>query len=137
MLARLARLAIAALALGSLPGIALAGQPFVASWIKNDPGARTTTIEIVADWNQIDRYKKGVRTEVIDFNGYWNGNLTLAVPTGWAVKLDFINGSANFRHSLMLTKPYAPSEMPMSLRERDALWGAYTCLLYTSDAADE
>ena len=26
----------------------------------------------------------------------------------------------------MLTKPYAQSEMPMSLRERDALWGAYT-----------
>lgn len=70
MLARLALYSVAAATLASLSGAALAGQPFVPSWIKNDPAAKTVAIEVVADWNQIERYKKDVRTQVIDFNGY-------------------------------------------------------------------
>jgi hypothetical protein len=126
MLARFARYAVAALTLGSFSGIAQAGQPFIPSWIKNNSASKTVEIEIVADWNQVARYAKGVRLDVIDFNGFWNGNVTLIVPTAWSVRIGFINGSANFRHSLMPTRPYVQSEMPMKLREQDALWGAYT-----------
>jgi hypothetical protein len=118
---------LVALGLGLFPAIAQAGQPFVPSWIRNDPAAKTVAMEIVADWNQVARYAKGnVRTDIIDFNGYWGGNLTITVPTGWQVRIAFVNRSSNFRHSLMVTRPYAPSEMPVKLRVEDAIWSAYT-----------
>ncbi|WP_245458100.1 sulfocyanin-like copper-binding protein [Mesorhizobium sp. M6A.T.Cr.TU.016.01.1.1] len=123
-MARFAHLALLAVALGFLPGIALAGEPFVPSWIKNDPAAETVAIEIVADWNQVERYRRdNIRTDIIDFNGYWGGNLTIVVPAEWSVKIEFINGSSSFRHSLMLTRVYAQSEMPVKLTAEDAIWG--------------
>lgn len=126
-MARLAHLALLAVALGLLPGITLAGEPFVPSWIKNDPAAKTVAIEIVADWNQVERYRRdNIRTDIIDFNGYWGGNLTIVVPAEWSVKIEFINGSSSFRHSLMVTRVYAPSEMPVKLTAEDAIWGVYT-----------
>lgn len=127
MLVRLARPVLVALTLGMLLGVAQAGEPFVPSWIRNDPATKTVTMEIVADWNQVARFAKGnVRTDIIDFNGYYSGNITLMVPTGWSVRIEFINGSANFRHSLMVTRVYAKSEMPVKLEAKDAIWGAYT-----------
>ncbi|RWM75179.1 MAG: hypothetical protein E5X83_08975 [Mesorhizobium sp.] len=126
-MARFAHLAYLAVTLGLLPGIALAGEPFVPSWIKNDPAAKTVAIEIVADWNQVERYRRdNIRTDIIDFNGYWGGNLTIVVPAEWSVKIEFINGSSSFRHSLMLTRVYAQSEMPVKLTVEDAIWGVYT-----------
>jgi len=113
--------------LGLFLGVAQAAEPFVPSWIRNDPAAKTVAMEIVADWNQVARYAKdNIRTDIIDFNGYWGGNLTIIVPTGWSVNIEFINGSLSFRHSLMVTRVYAPSEMPVKLEAKDAIWGAYT-----------
>ncbi|UXN60698.1 sulfocyanin-like copper-binding protein [Phyllobacterium zundukense] len=118
---------LAFIVLGLLPGIALAAEPFVPSWIKNVPGAKTVAIEIVADWNQVERYRRDdIRTDIIDFNGYWGGNLTIIVPTDWSVEITFINGSLSFPHSLMVTRVYAQSEMPVKLTAKDAVWGAYT-----------
>ncbi|RCW85163.1 sulfocyanin-like copper-binding protein [Phyllobacterium bourgognense] len=118
---------LAFIVLGLLPGIALAGEPFVPSWIKNVPAAKTVAIEIVADWNQVERYRRdNIRTDIIDFNGYWGGNLTIIVPTDWSVEITFINGSLSFPHSLMVTRVYAQSEMPVKLTAKDAVWGAYT-----------
>ncbi|MES0032964.1 hypothetical protein [Mesorhizobium sp. M0040] len=91
-MARFAHLAL--LAFGLLPGIALAGKLFVPSWIKNDPAAKTVAIEIVADWNQVERYRRdNIRTDIIDFNGYWDGNLTIIVPEERSVQIEFINGT--------------------------------------------
>ncbi|WP_457578692.1 sulfocyanin-like copper-binding protein [Ensifer adhaerens] len=121
---RFTYLAVLVLALGSMSGIALAGEPFVPSWIKNNPTAKTVAIEIVADWNQVERFRRGnIRTDIIDFNGYWGGNLTIVVPAAWTVQLEFINGSSSFRHSLMVTRVYAQSEMPVKLTAEDAIWG--------------
>ena len=126
MLARFARLALIALTLGLLPEGVQAGQPFVPSWVKNDPAAKTVAMEIVADWSQVARYtKEKVRTDIMDLNGYWDGNLTLIVPTGWEVKIEFMNHAGVVRHSLMVTPPYSPSEMPKKLTAQDAVWGAY------------
>ncbi|MER9963199.1 hypothetical protein NKJ72_19935 [Mesorhizobium sp. M0045] len=127
-MARFAHLAL--LAVGLLPGIALAGKPFVPSWIKNDPAAKRVAIEIVADWNQVERYRRdNIRTDIIDFNGYWGGNLTIIVLGERSVQIEFINGSSNFRHGLMVTRVYARSEMPVKLKAEDAIWGAYTAPL--------
>ena len=124
-MAHLARVALFAFAM-LLHGIARAGEPFVPSWIRNDTASKTVSIEIVADWGVVARYAKGdVRTDVIDFNGYWGGNLTISVPTGWSVRITFVNHSGVVRHGLMVTRPYAQSEMPVRLRAEDAVWGAY------------
>jgi hypothetical protein len=127
MSARFARLPLAALAFGLPAAVAQAGEPFVPSWIRNDPAAKIVAMEIVADWGQVARYAKGnVRTDIIDFNGYWGGNLTVVVPTGWSVRIDFVNRSGSYRHSLMVTRTYTQAEMPVRLRTEDAVWGAYT-----------
>ncbi|WP_457298312.1 sulfocyanin-like copper-binding protein [Phyllobacterium sp. P5_D12] len=118
---------LAFIVLGLLPGISLAAEPFVPSWIKNVPAAKTVAIEIVADWNQVERYRRdNIRTDIIDFNGYWGGNLTIIVPADWSVEITFINGSLSFPHSLMVTRVYAKSEMPVKLTAKDAIWGAHT-----------
>jgi hypothetical protein len=124
MSVRFARLALVSLAFGLSPEAAQAGEPFVPSWIKNDPAAKTVAMEIVADWNQVARYAKdNIRTDIIDFNGYWGGNFTILVPTGWSVRIEFINGSQSFRHSLMVTRVYTQSEMPRKLETQDTIWG--------------
>jgi hypothetical protein len=55
MLARFARVALAVLSLGLLLRGVQTGEPFVPSWIRNDPAAKTVAMEIVADWNQVAR----------------------------------------------------------------------------------
>jgi hypothetical protein len=118
---------LAFIVLGLLPGIALAAEPFVPSWIKNVPAAKTVAIEIVADWNQVERYRRdNIRTDIIDFNGYWGGNLTIIVPADWSIEITFVNASLSFPHSLMVTRVYAQSEMPVKLTAKDAIWGAHT-----------
>jgi hypothetical protein len=127
MPSRFIRLSRAVLILGLFFEGARAGEPFVPSWIRNDPASKTVAMEIVADWNQVARYTKDkIRTDIIDFNGYWGGNLTIIVPTGWSVNIEVINGSLSFRHSLMVTRVYAQAEMPVKLEAKDAIWGAFT-----------
>jgi hypothetical protein len=52
--------------------------------------------------------------------------MTLVVPTGWSVTVKLNNRAESHRHSLMLTKSYPQSDIPLRLTEQDAVWGAYT-----------
>jgi len=127
MWARLPALTSVVLSLGLPLGAAQAGEPYVPSWIKNDPANKSVVIELSADWNEHRRYAEvPSRTEISDFNGYWGGGMTIIAPTGWSVKIGLSNQSKSARHSLMLTKPYPPSAIPLKLTEQDAVWGAYT-----------
>jgi Sulfocyanin (SoxE) domain len=118
MLAKSLALASAILAF-SLPfEAAQAEQRLIPSWMKNDPGSKGVTIELVADWNE--------HTNVSDFNGFWAGSMTLIVPAGWSVRIELSNRAKSKQHSLMLTKPYALTEMPEMLSEQDAVWGVHT-----------
>nr|WP_245319564.1 hypothetical protein [Mesorhizobium temperatum] len=47
------------------------------------------------------------------------------MPAEWSVEIEFINGSSSFRHSLMVTRVYAQSEMPVKLTAEDAIWGVH------------
>src|SRR5215217_8980096 len=127
MSARLPALTSVVLALGVSFGAAQAGEPFVPSWIKNDPANKSVVIELSADWNEHRRNAEvPSRTEISDFNGYWGGGMTLWVPTGWSVKVELSNRSKSYRHSLMLTKLYPQAEIPLKVTEQEAVWGAYT-----------
>lgn len=116
MLARLLTFTFIVLALGLGP--AQSGEPFAPSWVRNDPEAKSVTIDLIADFNE--------HPDVSDFNGYRGGSITLLVPTGWSVKVALSNRSGGHQHSLMVTRPYPPSQMPTTLTEADAVWGAYT-----------
>ena len=130
MSARLPALTSVVLALGVSFGAAQAGEPFVPSWIKNDPANKSVVIELSADWNEHRRYAEvPSRTEISDFNGYWGGGMTIIAPTGWSVKIGLSNHSKSSRHSLMLTKTYLQSDMPLKLTEQDAVWGVHTAAL--------
>jgi hypothetical protein len=84
-------------------------------------------IELAADWKEHLRLDEvPSRTLTSDFSGYCGGGMTLVVPTGWSVTVGLNNRSKLHRHSLMLTKPYPQSEIPMRLTEQDAAWGAHT-----------
>jgi Sulfocyanin (SoxE) domain len=127
MLAKLSAPISVALALGLPIHAARAGDAFVPSWIKNDPSAKSVTIDLAADWNEHLRYAEvPSRTEISDFNGYWRGGMTIIVPTGWSVRVELSNRANSAPHSLMLTKPYPQSEIPFKPTEQDAVWGAYT-----------
>jgi hypothetical protein len=127
MWARLAARTSVVLAIGLSVGVARAGEPFVPSWIKSDAINKTANIELTADWNEHLRLAEvPSRTLMSDFNGYWGGGMTLVVPTGWSVTVGLSNRSKSHRHSLMLTKPYPQSEIPLRLTEQDAVWGAHT-----------
>jgi hypothetical protein len=102
-----------------VPTLAEAGEPFVPSWIRNDPGNRTVTIDLVAGWNANNLHRW-------NFNGYYKGNLTIRVPKGWEVAIDFRNDEAEFRHSLVLTKPVPQLEMPLKLTAADAVGGVHS-----------
>ena len=108
MLAKSLALASAILAFSRPFEAAQAEQRLIPSWMKNDPGSKGVTIELVADWNE--------HTNVSDFNGFWAGSMTLIVPAGWSVKIELSNRAKSKQHSLMLTKPYALTEMPEMLR---------------------
>jgi hypothetical protein len=96
-----------------------AGEPFVPSWITNDPANRAVTIDLVAGWNGNNRFDND--------NGYYQSGLTLLVPTGWTVTIDFRNQDATGPHSVLVTKPYTEAEMELQLTEQDAVVaGAYS-----------
>src|SRR5215212_7138375 len=138
MLARFAALLSVALALGLTVHAARAGDPFVPSWIKNDPTAKGVTIDLAADWNEHLRFAEvPSRTEISDFNGYWQEGMTIIVPTGWSVRVELSNRANSAPHSLMLTKPYPQSEIPLKPTEQDAVWGAYTTPLEGDQAGQD
>jgi hypothetical protein len=98
---------------------ALAGEPFVPSWIENDAAGRSVRIDLVAGWN-------GNNIHRWNLNGYYKGNLTIRVPAGWSVTIDFRNDEERFEHSLLLVRPYEQLQMPLKLNAADAVDGVHT-----------
>ena len=101
------------------PTAALAGEPFVPSWITSDPVGKSMVINLAAGWNGNDMFS--------NYSGYHHGALTLLVPIGWAVTIDFRNQDTTGPHSIPVTAPYPEAEMQLQLTERDAVVeGAYS-----------
>jgi hypothetical protein len=98
-----------------LPVVARAGVPVVPTWIKNDQDNKHTTIILAADWN--------TNNEWDNLNGYYKGNCTIFVPTGWTVTIDFMNNSDRYPHSFILTRQFPESDLPLRLTEVDAVGG--------------
>jgi sulfocyanin len=57
-----------------------------ASWMKVDGAHRHVAFTVTAS--------QGGANGTLNFNGYANGQMTVTVPAGWAVHIDFINAGA-------------------------------------------
>src|SRR5215813_1343123 len=103
----LASLALAAFCLFAAP--AGAAISLVPTWIKSDPGSKTVRLDVAADWNDNNATGCG------NLNGYFRGSVTILIPEGWRVTIDYhVIGDKHWR-SLMLTNPYDPKNLPIKL----------------------
>src|SRR4051794_35018224 len=72
------------------------------SWVTWNAGTRTATVTVIAAYNQVGGG--------FNFDGYNNGGLTITVPHGARVTVNFTN-KASFPHSVVIT-PYAKRALP-------------------------
>ncbi len=105
MSGRLAALAAIAASLLLLAPAGLAeDQRPTPSWMKANAAGKLVTLNIVAGFN--------ANNGALNFDGYFTGDMTVVVPVGWTVEIDFKNQDAMLPHSLLVTKPYAPDHFP-------------------------
>jgi sulfocyanin len=64
------------------------------SWMTTDASSKTVEFKIEA--------AKSEANAGLNFNGYAEGGMTLVVPVGWKVKVDFSNKSSSVPHSLVI-----------------------------------
>jgi len=81
-----------------------AEQPLVPSWMKIEKSAHLVRLNIIAGWN--------ANNGALNFNGYFSGDMTVVVPVAWTVDIAFKNTDGMLPHSLVVTKPFKPDEMP-------------------------
>ena len=88
----------------------MASIPF---WIASN------ALDVVAGFN--------ANNGALNFNGYFTGDMTVVVPVGWSVEIDFKNNDAMLPHSLLVTKPYPPDHVPdVAGADQVAIPRAYT-----------
>lgn len=80
---------------------AVAASP---SWMKVDAARRHVAFAVTAS--------QGGANGTLNFNGYGNGQMTVTVPAGWTVHIDFFNaGAGALPHSLeVIRKGKIPSQ---------------------------
>jgi hypothetical protein len=74
------------------------------AWMKVNAAAKQVSFDVIAGFN--------ANNGALNFNGYFSGDATIVVPVGWVVEIDFKNNDAMLPHSLLVTKPYAPDQVP-------------------------
>jgi len=95
------------------------GSPQTPTWMKTDPQAKVVKLDIVAGFN--------ANNGALNFNGYYVGDMSVVVPVGWIVDMVFKNQDAMLPHSLLVTKPYPPDQMPQQAGVNEvAIPRAYT-----------
>jgi sulfocyanin len=93
------------LVLAAAAASARADETFTPSWMHPDAAAKSVRIELVAGWN--------ANNGALNYNGYYKGDMTIVVPLGWTVDVDFRNHDGMLPHSLVATRPFAPDKIPM------------------------
>ncbi|MGH7544784.1 MAG: sulfocyanin-like copper-binding protein [Gemmatimonadota bacterium] len=100
--------------------VAASTDTIAPEWIHFDADAKTVQLAITAALTHVNGGW--------NFNGYANGDLTIAVPLGWRVHVDFVSRDANVPHSLGIITG-EPGKLPPSgdqALSNVAFRGAYT-----------
>lgn len=96
-----------------------AEQKLTPSWMKVEGGAKKVEMDVVAGFN--------ANNSSWNYNGFYEGNATVVVPAGWSVRIAFGNKDGDVPHSLVVTRVFAPEEMPLEAgREQAAISRAYS-----------
>ncbi len=81
-----------------------AETPSVPSWMKIDAAGKRVSLNIITGFN--------ANNGALNFNGYFAGDMTVVVPVGWTVDIDFKNQDAMLPHSLVVTKAFDKDHIP-------------------------
>ena len=108
-----------AAAFGLIATSAAAAEQLVPSWMTFDAGAQTVTMDVVAGFNP--------NNSSWNFNGYYQGDMTVVVPEGWRVEITFNVWDGDVPHSLAVTADPGPDNLPLQAgREQVAFARAYS-----------
>lgn len=70
-----------------------------------------------------------------NYNGYYQDDMTLRVPTGWKISITLTNLDANAPHSIVLTEVFATDDIPDELTGEFAIIKrAYTDSLFANES---
>ncbi|MFI5208010.1 MAG: sulfocyanin-like copper-binding protein [Gemmatimonadales bacterium] len=101
---RIRAVMVPALLVPALAGVALAQAPAALridpTWLKVDSAASSAEFSLIAGL--------GGTNGGMNFNGATNGALTLVVPVGWHVVLNFRNDDPNMPHSAVVIPAVTP-----------------------------
>lgn len=86
-------------------------QPVDPHWLSVNATAKTLRFQLIAGLTGLNG--------ALNFNGYTDGGLTLTIPTGWTVEMDFVNNDGMLPHSAIVVAatlpiPATPSGAAMS-----------------------
>jgi sulfocyanin len=113
------RTIVATLLLIAPGGAASADEQVVPTWMATDAGARRVEMDVVAGFNP--------NNSSWNFNGYYDGNMTVIVPEGWRVEIAFTNSDGDAPHSLVVMADPGADNLPLQAgREQTAFSRAYS-----------
>jgi sulfocyanin len=96
-----------------------AEERVVPSWMTVDAGAQKVTMDVVAGFNP--------NNSSWNFNGYYEGDMTVVVPEGWRVEITLSNGDGDVPHSLVVMADPGQDNLPLQAgREQAAFARAYS-----------
>jgi sulfocyanin len=91
----------------------------VPSWMAIDVGAKKVQMDVVAGFN--------ANNSSWNFNGYYEGGMTVVVPEGWHVEITLSNRDGGVPHSLVVMADPGDAELPLQAgREQAAFARAYS-----------
>lgn len=86
------------------------------SWLAADPATKTATFSLTAGLTPFNG--------ALNFNGFRDGGLTLVVPVGWTVAVNFANHDGMLPHSAEVIQDQSP--VPGGATDKPAIERAYT-----------
>jgi len=75
-------------------------QPVDPHWLSFDANAKSVKFELIAGLTGVNG--------ALNFNGFADGKLTLVIPTGWAVEMNFVNNDGMLPHSAIVVAATLP-----------------------------
>lgn len=80
---------------------------------------------LIPEWLSYDSAKKQAHFKLIaaknannngyNYNGYYQGNISLKVPVDWLIRISLTNWDANSTHDIILTRPFVNDDIPDEL----------------------
>lgn len=83
-----------------VPALVNGQQPVEPHWLSADATAKTARFQLIAGLTGSNG--------ALNFNGFTDGALTLMIPTGWAVEMDFVNNDGMLPHSAIVVAATLP-----------------------------